>query len=62
MFAPCVRSRLRRGRLIGIAAISSAATSDALYASGQYKEQINIMVPAMLACFYKTEVAALEEQ
>ncbi|KAL7411997.1 hypothetical protein BDY24DRAFT_394206 [Mrakia frigida] len=51
-----------RARLIGLAAISSAATSDALYASGQYKEQISIIVPALLACFYQTDVPSLEEQ
>lgn len=53
---------LLRARLIGLAAISSAATSDALYASGQYKEQISIIVPALLACFYQTDVPSLEEQ
>jgi len=53
---------LARARLIGLAAISAAATSDALYTSGQYKEQISVIVPALLACFYQTDVASLEEQ
>lgn len=51
-----------RVRLVGLAAISAASTSEALFVSSSFQAQVDILVPALLSCFCYTDVASLTAQ
>ncbi|KAI0068810.1 hypothetical protein BV25DRAFT_1844547 [Artomyces pyxidatus] len=51
-----------RTRLVGLAALTGAVTSEALYASTTFRHQVSIIVPALLLNLQEVEISVLENE
>jgi len=51
-----------RTRLVGLAALTSVVTSEALYSSSTFNVQVNTLVPALLSNLQEVELSTLEDE
>jgi protein EFR3 len=51
-----------RTRLVGLAAINGVVTSEALYSSSTFKDQVATLVPATLSNLQEIELSVLEDE
>jgi hypothetical protein len=51
-----------RTRLVGLAALTSVATSEALFSSSTFNIQVTTIVPAFLSNLQEVELSALEDE
>lgn len=51
-----------RIRLVGLAALTSVVTSEALYSSSTFNDQVTTLIPALLSNLQEVELLALEDE
>jgi hypothetical protein len=51
-----------RTRLVGLAALTSVVTSEALYSSSTFNVQVTTLVPALLGNLQEVELSGLEDE
>ena len=51
-----------RIRLVGLAALTSVVTSEALYSSSTFNVQVTTLIPALLSNLHEVELPALEDE
>ena len=51
-----------RTRLVGLAVLTSVVTSEALYSSSTFNDQVTALVPALLSNLQEVELSALEDE
>jgi protein EFR3 len=51
-----------RTRLVGLAVINGVVTSEALYSSSTFKDQVATLVPAILSNLQEIELSVLEDE
>lgn len=49
-----------RTRLVGLAALTGAVTSEALYSSTQFASQVSIVVPALMVNILEVDISTLD--
>jgi hypothetical protein len=52
----------RRTRLVGLAVLTSVVTSEALYSSSTFNDQVTALVPALLSNLQEVDLSALEDE
>ena len=58
----CQPQFANRTRLVGLAALTSVVTSEALYSSSTFNVQVNTLVPALLSNLQEVELSTLEDE
>ena len=51
-----------RIRLVGLAALTSVVTSEALYSSSTFNDQVTTLIPALLSNLQEVDLPALEDE